>query len=77
MLVQLKSNGSKHTITAETWALMSRDKKRDYRVVNSTEEQVAKNSVSNDGKSQPDTGDKKVNKLEPIEPVEEVKKDKK
>lgn len=59
MEVRLKSNGSKHTISAETWKQMSRDSKRNYTVLNTTEEQVAANTVVNTAKSQPDTGDKK------------------
>lgn len=59
MLIQLKSNGSKHTVTAETWEKMPRDTKRNYRVINTTEEQVAENTVVNAVKTQPETGDKK------------------
>jgi hypothetical protein len=59
MLIQLKSNGTKHTVTAEIWQKMSRDSKRNYNVLNETEEQVAKNTVENTAKSVPNTGDKK------------------
>lgn len=59
MLIQLKSNKTQHTLTAETWAKMSRDTKRSYRVLNATEEQVAENTVTNTAKTEPSTGDKK------------------
>jgi hypothetical protein len=60
MLLQLKSNGTKHTVSKEVYDKMSRDTKKSYRVLNDTEEQVAENKTPNGtAKTIPSTGEKK------------------
>lgn len=63
MIIELKSNGTKHTVSAETWASMSRDTKRNYKVLNTTEEQVASNTVNDSAKKAPESGEKNTNEL--------------